>query len=387
MADLKETIISSMVNGPDVLQDIVSARRNGRDYVTDRFHTKTIVNRLHPDKLSLRVSEIRTAASGAKTFRFVSCGGALPYFEAGQYLNVFTEIDGVRTSRPYSISSSPKQRGYYEITVARIPAGFVSDYFLDKVKVGDTFEANGPAGVFHYNPVFHKKRSVFLAGGSGITPFMSMISEALESGAERDITLIYGVRNEDAAIFKDELISFEKTYKNFRFHLVLSEAPEGYSGRRGFIDEACIRELAGNTDDCTFYLCGPQVMTDFCYEALCKLKVSKNHIRREMFGSRQDIQNEPGWPANLTGNEVFKLKVGDRTIDALSRESILTALERAGIRVNVCCRSGECSYCRVRLVSGKVFMPRGVLLRLADEKFGFIHSCKAYPMEDLEIEF
>lgn len=69
----------------------------------------------------------------------------------------------------------------------------------------------------------------------------------------------------------------------------------------------------------------------------------------------------------------------------MSGESILTSLERAGVRVNVCCRSGECSFCRIKLISGKVFMPRGVLLRHADEKFGYIHSCKAYPISDLEI--
>lgn len=104
-----------------------------------------------------------------------------------------------------------------------------------------------------------------------------------------------------------------------------------------------------------------------------------------MFGTRQDIQNEPGFPQELSGTEVFKLKVGDKVIDAKCNESILCALERAGVRVNVCCRSGECSLCRVKLVSGKVFMPRGVLLRHADEMFGYIHSCKAYPIGDVEI--
>ncbi|MEG1305461.1 MAG: 2Fe-2S iron-sulfur cluster binding domain-containing protein, partial [Oscillospiraceae bacterium] len=83
--------------------------------------------------------------------------------------------------------------------------------------------------------------------------------------------------------------------------------------------------------------------------------------------------------------EVFKLTVGDRVIDAKSGESVLTALERAGVRVNVCCRSGECSLCRVRLVSGKVFLSKGIMLRMADEKFGYIHSCKAYPISDIEI--
>ncbi|MEG1437224.1 MAG: 2Fe-2S iron-sulfur cluster binding domain-containing protein, partial [Oscillospiraceae bacterium] len=76
---------------------------------------------------------------------------------------------------------------------------------------------------------------------------------------------------------------------------------------------------------------------------------------------------------------------GEKEINAFSGESLLTALERSGVRINVCCRSGECSLCRIQLVDGKVFMPRGVLLRHADEKFGYIHSCKAYPITDVSI--
>lgn len=385
MANLKETIISSMANGPEVLLDRAIMRRNGHDYSSDRFQTKNVIDKIHPQKLNLKVIEITEATSIAKTIRLVSTNGYLPVFQAGQYINIFAEIDGIRTSRPYSISSSPKQRAYYEITVARIPEGFVSDYFLDTVKVGDIFEANGPSGVFHFNPIFHSKKSVFLGGGSGITPFMSMITEILENGMDREIHLIYGSRKEDIAIFHDELSALSKKHPNFKYDLVLSEPETNYKGKTGLLDDKCIKGLVGNVGDYTFYLCGPQIMTDFCVKALETLKVARNHIRREVFGSRKDIQNEEGWPTELTGDEVFKLTVGDKVIDAKSNESILTSLERASVRVNVCCRSGECSLCRVKLIGGKVFMPRGVALRLADGKFGYIHSCKAYPNSDIEL--
>jgi ferredoxin len=127
-------------------------------------------------------------------------------------------------------------------------------------------------------------------------------------------------------------------------------------------------------------------MNDFVVTALESLKVRKAMIRREMFGSRADIQNEPGWPAKLTGKETYTITV-DKTkkVPALSGESILTSLERAGVRMNVCCRSGECSLCRVQLTDGKVFLSKGMLLRHADEKFGYIHSCKAYPISDVSI--
>ena len=93
-----------------------------------------------------------------------------------------------------------------------------------------------------------------------------------------------------------------------------------------------------------------------------------------------------GCLSDITSDMVFNLKVGAKVIPAKASESILVALERANIRVNVCCRSGECSLCRVKLVKGKAYLANGMLLRLADQKFGYIHSCKSYPISDLEIE-
>jgi ferredoxin-NADP reductase len=257
---------------------------------------------------------------------------------------------------------------------------------MDKVKVGSEFTANGPAGAFHYNAVFHSHKSVMVAGGSGITPFMSMCREIFDSRLSREVHLIYGCRNSEAVLFKAELESLAEKHPNFTFSLVLSEIEEGFTGRTGFIDAKCLKDLVKDIQGSTFYICGPQIMNDFVVTALESLKVRKAMIRREMFGSRADIQNEPGWPAKLTGKETYTITV-DKTkkVPALSGESILTSLERAGVRMNVCCRSGECSLCRVQLTDGKVFLSKGMLLRHADEKFGYIHSCKAYPISDVSI--
>lgn len=378
--------ISQIEDIQKVSEEIAVLKKNGKDYSIDRGRTQKLIDRLHPKKLELVLSEIIDRTDEAKTFRFVSKNGYLPPFEAGQYINIFAEFDGVRTSRPYSLSSSPRQRAYYDITIARIKSGFVSNYFLDKAKVGDSYEASAPAGEFHYNPVFHGKNLVFLAGGSGITPFMSMTQEVLNAGLDRNIHLIYGARTEKSAIFLEELRDLSARHNNFKFTLVVSEPTEDYKGETGFITSECIKKKVDDLDSATFYICGPQVMYDFCKSELSNLGVKNKRIHQEMFGSRQDIQNEPGWPENLTGKEEFTVNLSDgRKIKALSGESLLTSLERAGVRVNVCCRSGECSLCRVKLVSGKVFMPRGVLLRYVDEKYGYIHSCKAYPMSDLEV--
>lgn len=382
---LKETLLGTLVHGEEVLENIRITRKVSPDKLPLGREADVRVAQLHAKELSLVVSAIEDTGKNAKVFRLSARNGYLPPFEAGQYINIFTEIDGVRTSRPYSISSSPRQRAYYEITVARTTGGFVSDYFLDQVKVGDTFAANGPAGVFRYQPVFHKKHSVFLAGGSGITPFMSMLREILEARLDRQVTLLYGCRCAESALFHEELQAYAETFSNFSYHLVVSDATDCWTGETGFIDAKLITKLVPDISEATYYICGPQVMNDFCKKELEGLGVPEKRIRREMFGARRDIEHEDGWPKELSGQEVFKLSVGGRTIDAKANESILTALERAGVRVNVCCRSGECSLCRVKLVSGRVFLAKGMMLRMADEKFGYIHSCKAYPISDVEI--
>lgn len=382
--NIKETLLGTLEHGQQIMENI----RVMRSVSADKLPTDSVARpaeAIHRKELKLVVQSVMDTGKQAKIFRFVSEDGYLPPFEAGQYINLFTQIEGVRTSRPYSLSSSPKQRAYYEITVARTRDGFVSDYLLNQVKLGDRFTANGPAGVFRYQPVFHSKKSLFLAGGSGITPLLSMTREILDAGLDRDVVMLYGCRNPEAALYHEELTAYTAAFPNFRYHLVVSDPVENWDGERGFLDEALIRRLVPDFAQRTSYICGPQVMNDFCKSALEAMGVPEKKIRREMFGARRDIQNEPGWPAELTGNEVFTITVGDKKIPAKSGEPVLVALERAGVRVNVCCRSGECSLCRVKLVSGNVFLARGMLRRYADEKYGYIHSCKAYPMGDIEI--
>lgn len=386
MKDLKTTILSSLENGKNVYKEREVNQKEGKNYSIYVDDADNILNHLHQKSLKLKVAEI-IEQPGARTFRLVPVSGYLPVFEAGQYLNVFTEIEGVRTSRPYSICSSPKQRSYYEITVARIPNGFVSDYLLDHAKVGDVFETSSPAGTFRYNPVFHSRKSVFVAGGSGITPFMSMLREALYNDPEREIHLIYGARNENTMLFKDELLGYAKNFANFKLTLVFSEPVSDYPAKRGFVTKELLSELIDDFSQYTFYLCGPQIMNDSVEKSLTEFGVKKRWLRRELFINNRNVKEQEGYPSELTGEEEFKVTIKNTgiTILAKAKETLLTALERNHIRVNVCCHCGECSLCRVQLVSGKVFLSKGALLRHVDKQFGFIHSCKAYPISDIEI--
>ncbi|MEI6186308.1 MAG: FAD-binding oxidoreductase, partial [Dehalococcoidia bacterium] len=340
---------------------------------------------IHPRRLKLKVKEIIKETASAKTFRLESKDGRLPYFRAGQYINLFVEIGGVKTSRPYSISSAPG-KPYYDITVRRVEGGFVSSYLLDKVKAGDSFESTGPNGYFYYEPLVDSTDIVFLAGGSGAAPFMSIIREAVEKKSALKIHLIYGSRKPDDIIFEKELKDIIANNKNIKVDYVISEPPAGWKGASGFLDEKVISALAGDLKGKSVFACGPALMYEVCLPALAKLGVPARRTRQEAYGPPQDITKEPAWPGIAASKEfeVIEMRSGKKA-KARAGEPLMNSLERAGIVVPAICRSGECTACRTKLISGKVFTPSRVHHRQADKKFGYIHPCMSYPLEDLRI--
>ena len=357
----------------------------GFDYTQDRDTVRRVVSRIHPRRMRLRVVEAVQQTPTSKTFRFERIDGPLPPFRPGQYVNLFVDVDGVLTSRPYSIASPPGSP-YLELTVRDKPGGFVAPYLLNELKVGDEVETTGPAGHFYHEPLIDGNDLVFLAGGSGITPFMSIIRDALQNDRPLNIHLLYGSRRPDDVIYGDELADLAARHPNFRYTLVISEPPEGYEGVTGFLDADLIREQVGDVAGKTFYLCGPAAMYDLCLAALEELGVPSHRIRRELYGPPDDVTKEPGWPEGLSADTLFQVEVvGHTTVRAPAGEPLLNTLERYGILVPAVCRSGACSACRVRLLSGRVFSPPHTALREADRAYGYIHACVSYPLEDLRI--
>ncbi len=340
---------------------------------------------LHPDRVPLEVAEIVEETASAKTLRMKAAEGELPWFRAGQYVNLFCEVGGVLTSRPYSIASVPGA-GHWDITVRRTSGGFVSDYLLDEVRVGDRFESTGPFGSLYHEPLMDSGDLVFLAGGSGITPFASIIREAAARGGGPGMHLIYGSRDPADIIFAAEFKRLEAELPALKVDHVISEATEGWDGPCGLLDVEMISRLVGSVEGKTFYICGPARMYVLCEGALQALGVPGRRIRREAYGPPQDIATEPGWPGADPG-AVFKVleeRTG-RTIEACAGEPLMNSLERAGIVVEAVCRAGECTVCRTRLLEGKVFVPDRVLKREVDGPAGYIHPCMSFPLSDLRI--
>lgn len=365
----------------------VHARAIADERDLDPGMVQRLVEGLHPERLRVEVAEMIEETPSTTTLRLVPTDSPLFPFRAGQFLTLFLTVDGVKTSRAYSISSAPTRGDSVDITVRRMPEGFVSKYLVDEVREGDEFEVSGPGGFFYHEPLADTDDLVFLAGGSGVTPFMSMIRNAIELESDVDIHLIYGSRTPDDVIFWDELSALACLQNGVSVNLVLSEPPENYEGVCGLLDAQVIGELVGDVSGKTFFMCGPLAMYGLCGPALETLGVPARRIKKEASGPPPDISMMDGWPREIDPGESFTLKIADtrRRFEVRAGEPLLNSLERNGIELDNLCRSGECGVCRAGLVDGRVFMPAPVSVRKSDLAYGYIHPCMSYPLSDLTV--
>lgn len=359
----------------------------------DAYIANRLAKALHPYAQYLKIKDIIDREGDAKTFVFGPDGEKtkeLAYFNAGSYLSLVLSIDGIRLTRPYSLSSSPRDSlaGTYAITVKRASGGLASNYILDKWKKGDVIEASAPLGQFTYSPIRDQKVVVGLAGGCGITPFYSLAQAVADGDEDCSLILLYGSKTLSEALFEKEFKALEKRCPKFHLvHILSDETKEGCE--HGFINAEIIKKYAPK-EEYSLFICGPQAMYGFLEKETPKLGLRRKDIRHELFGEIHGVSKDPSFPAEQrNGHYQLKVHVDDktRTIPCSADESLLVSMEKAGIPVPTHCRSGACGFCHSRLMDGKVYVPEKVDgRRMADKLYGYIHPCVSFPLSDIEIE-
>lgn len=348
------------------------------------YRVNELAKRLHPAAQYLKIAEIVQETHDAKSFVLVPDEEAgtreLAPFKAGSYINVRTTLAGSSARRTYSLSSSPKEalEGKYRITVKLKEGGFLSAWLHNEAKVGDKLTATEPGGHVTHSGIRDCKKVVALAGGSGITPFMSM-AKAIDEGTEDfEMTLLYGARTEADLVFRADFDAIAARCPKVKVVYVLSEEQkEGFEA--GFITAELIKKYAG-AEQFSIYAVGPGAMCDFLDRELPKLGLAQKFIRME----RTEEVCDAGEVKDYTLTVHYRDEL--HTIPARSDETVLTAFERAGLAVNNKCRVGYCGFCRSRLVKGEYHANRYEQLRIADKQFHYFHPCCSYPMSDMEIE-
>ncbi|HEX5432456.1 MAG TPA: FAD-binding oxidoreductase [Bryobacteraceae bacterium] len=202
---------------------------------------------------------IRSAelAPGVRHFTFQSLGPGPFHFEAGQFVSFSEEIGGKVITRAYSIASPPDGTNCFELCLNLVPEGFFSSRLFE-MEPGETVEMREPLGMFMLRQP--PRDSVFIATGTGIAPFRSMLKRHLHKSSPA-FTLLFGVRYESHLMYRREFEELAEFYPQFHFRPTLSRPEPGWSGRTGHV-QAHLEEALGGRRDLDIYLCGLKLMVD-----------------------------------------------------------------------------------------------------------------------------
>ncbi len=352
----------------------------------------------------LRVAQIFRETVDVKTFRFVAChGGGIPFsYLPGQFLTLTLPTSDKPIRRSYTISSSPTQGYYCEITVKREEHGAGSRYLHDELKEGDTLEVQGPSGKF----VFMGKQAdsvVLIAGGVGITPMMSITRALTDIGWRGEVYFVVACRDPEHLIFASELKRLQERYSNLHVFVTMSRLERDADGyHRGRITRQLLSQWVPDITSKWVHLCGAPPMMDSVKQMLAELGVPGENIHTENFGSQQKPKLRAGQPekaveAGSAQRDVAQhdkpekggtvtFKTSNKSTGLQPDETILEASERAGVSIDYSCRVGSCGVCTVKLLSGEVTMEVEDGLDPDDKAKGMILACQAKSTGDVEVD-
>lgn len=343
----------------------------------------------------LRVAEVKRETPDAVSVRF-----ELPeklretfQFRAGQHLTFRRDFAGEEVRRNYSVCVSPSE-GVLKIGVKKITGGVFSGWVNDHLKAGDEIEVMAPHGSFCWSFDDKARREyVAFAGGSGITPVLSLLKTAMAMEAHSRFTLFYGNRNSMGVMFLEEIAALKDRYLDrlsvFHFLEEEEEEIELFNGRldRAKADEILSSLVAPKNVD-AFFICGPGPMMDAIEEALLAKNVEKPRILIERFttgplsaaqaaAAREMEEKAAGLKMSVTLN-------GRRMQVAFDpkKHSILDNVRAAGLPAPFACKGGVCATCRAKVTAGEVQMKVNYGLSEQEIAEGYVLTCQATPVSE-----
>ena len=233
--------------------------------------------------VEMEIEKVTMELPDTKTIRLKWPEGYNVDFKTGQFITLYWP-DTPSYKRAYSLSSCALDRGCYEVTVKR--DGKMGTRIVDWAKVGDKLFVIPPTGRFlpAYEP---NKHLICVAGGSGVTPFRAFVREATRRKMQTKITVLYSVRTTNDIIFNDEFHKLELDNSNFSFYVTCTRLhpADPWTGRRGRIDAAWVKEHIHDLTSTVFYACGPNELVEFAeHLVLYELKVPKEQMKTEKWG-------------------------------------------------------------------------------------------------------
>ena len=294
-------------------------------------------------------------------------------YRPGQFLTVRVPAAEGWAARCYSLCSSPHTDDRLKVTVKRVADGLGSNWICDNVTAGDVLEVLRPAGTF--TPSSLDDDLLLVAGGSGITPVMSILKSCLAGGRGR-VALLYANRDERSVIFADELRELTEAHPDRLTVVHLLESVQGLP------TPAVLRSLAAPYTGRQAFVCGPEIFMDLAAGAFTDLGM-RVHVER-FFSLEGDPFEEPEAVEDTgdAGEIEVEMDGETRTVPWPKSDRLLDALLRAGVDAPFSCREGNCSACACIRLEGEVTLDANTVLDEQDLADGLILACQARPVTD-----
>ncbi len=334
-----------------------------------------------------------------RTFCFMAEQPVMFFFKPGQFVTLELEIDGQPIMRSYTISSSPSVPYSFSLTIKRVPGGKVSNWLHDSLKEGDELPVHGPVGLFNAID-FPADKVLFLSGGVGITPVMSMSRWFFDTNGNVDMVFVHSARTPKDIIYHRELRHMASRINNFKLHLICEkyEIGETWSGYRGYLNQKMLDLIAPDFMEREVFCCGP---TPYMHAVKRLLEANGFDMQRyheESFGAT---------PEEARADALEHAEQAQAASDKLSREDMLlvefaksgksvqiapgetvhAAAAKLGLYIPKACGMGICGTCKVRKVSGAVTMNHNGGISDTDVAEGYILTCCSTPREDMVLDY
>jgi ferredoxin-NADP reductase len=292
-------------------------------------------------------------------------------YAAGQFCTFRADVDGESVVRCYSMSSSPDTGDPFTTTVKRVPSGLMSNWMNDRLAAGDAIDVLRPTGLF----VLHDRGDapvVAFAGGSGITPVISIIKSALAT-TTRPIRLVYANRAADVVIFAEALEQLRASAGDrLSIHQHLDD-------EQGFLDAEQCAALVEYGADSDFYICGPGPYMDVVEAGLSSLGVAPERVFIERFVLPEPAPAPAADAALVTEELVIRLAQQETRVRYEQGDTILDAARRAGLNPPYSCEQGNCATCMAHLDEGSVTMRVNNALTPEELDDGWVLTCQGLP--------
>jgi len=308
-------------------------------------------------------------------------------FQAGQYVTL--NIKGQR--RAYSLCSSPLDEEW-SIGVKTVDNGEISTHIARELHVGDRVEVSSPEGLFGIPSKPDAQRAILaFAGGSGITPILSIARFILQTESQTDFFLFYSNKAFETTMFYDELKTLEQEYpNNFQVYFSHSQTPNVESLFKGRMNaeniKMIIERLDRNSNLEKILVCGPDSMRRRIMDAAIRTGFPKEDLHFERFTSNRDKAEDPSitHTIDLSQNVAVTLTLDGKTQQIVWNRQVplLHALLAAGIDAPYSCARGNCGTCVCKLEQGEVHLRRNFVLQEPHIQRGLILTCVSSPVSD-----